>query len=114
MYVEGAALAVIAFDVSSPRSWDTVEHWVAFLSEHAHCPFVLIGTKADLGVDDAAAEAAGAWAMQRGVPFFTTSAKTRENIAFSLKGVQEAAAAQRTILPLPGVVEPVPANQQCC
>jgi GTPase SAR1 family protein len=116
IYVQGASLAVIAFDLSSPASWSSVQHWVDFLGENGQCQFVLIGTKSDLEVDEETIDTACAWSQQRNTEFIQTSAKSGDNIERSLRAVQRCAiaATARAVEPGVTVLRDAPQQDKCC
>jgi len=88
MYYRGAAVAVVVYDVTSAASYDGARNWVSEL-ERSCGPekkdkmiIALLGNKVDLGEDARAVEtsAAKAFAVEKGLLFAETSAKSGQNI----------------------------------
>ncbi|KAG9144425.1 hypothetical protein Leryth_023017 [Lithospermum erythrorhizon] len=83
LYYRGAAVAVIAYDITSPDTFSKAQYWVKELQKHGNPDIVmaLVGNKADLqekrevptqdGID---------YAEKNGMFFIETSAKTADNI----------------------------------
>ncbi|KAL8224141.1 hypothetical protein R6Q57_019616 [Mikania cordata] len=83
LYYRGAAVAIIAYDITNPDSFHKAQHWVKELQKHGSPDIVLalVGNKADLqdkrkvsvqdGID---------FAEKNRMFFIETSAKTADNI----------------------------------
>ena len=92
-YAEGANTAFLVYDITNFSSFQRVEDWRDNLREFAgEIPFVVIGNKADLGVNRVIdTESARKFSVELGAAdFFETSAKTgaEVNSAFKKLAVQ--------------------------
>nr|ACJ86121.1 unknown [Medicago truncatula] len=81
LYYRGAAVAVIAYDITSPESFSKAQYWVKELQKHGSPDIVmaLVGNKADLqGKREVAVEDGMDYAEKNGMFFIETSAKTAD------------------------------------
>lgn len=80
MYLRGAHIAFIVYDVTDQTSFRNVDFWLDALQHHGDmATAVLVANKCDLesAVDETMAVN---YAMERGIQFVTTSAKTGYNV----------------------------------
>lgn len=83
LYYRGAAVAVIAYDITSPESFSKAQYWVKELQKHGSPDIVmaLVGNKADLQEKrEVTVEDGMDYAEKNGMFFIETSAKTADNI----------------------------------
>ena len=82
LYFKGAALAIAVFSVDNPKSFCSLNDWIAQLNActQARVPIVIVANKCDLLKDSAEnkvdMDQALEWAHTNGFPIFRTSAKT--------------------------------------
>eukprot|EP00043_Microstomoeca_roanoka_P017560 m.184059 g.184059 ORF g.184059 m.184059 type:complete len:207 (-) comp16661_c10_seq3:2834-3454(-) len=91
-FYRGADCCVLVFDVTVPRSFESLEAWrdefliQASPRDPEHFPFVVLGNKVDLRDNRAITESrAQSWCKEKGnIPYFETSAKeaTKVETAF--------------------------------
>ena len=81
-YYKGAHGIMLVYDVSDPKSADSVEYWVRNIRSHASdtVQLALIGNKIDLRSAADPEERGKALSAKYGVPFFETSAKDSSNV----------------------------------
>ena len=79
LYVRGAQVGVIVFDLSKKDSYDHVEEWIKIFRQQNDCKIVVVGNKNDLqkaiDIDKVHTEL-----VDKGYPFFQTSAISGEGI----------------------------------
>ncbi|XP_076961019.1 ras-related protein RABF1-like [Bidens hawaiensis] len=83
LYYRGAAVAVIAYDITNPDSFHKAQHWVKELQKHGSADIVmaLVGNKADLQEKrEVSVQDGKDYAEKNGMFFIETSAKTADNI----------------------------------
>lgn len=83
LYYRGAAVAIIAYDITSPESFHKAQYWVKELQKHGSPDIVmaLVGNKADLNERREVPTQDGIdYAEKNGMFFIETSAKTADNI----------------------------------
>lgn len=91
MYYKNAAAAIICYDVTSPKSFETLEYWTAKLQQNVPAGGIVIGmcaTKCDLE-DNPDTSQAEALAAQTGAIFLKTSSKTNSNVQLLFQKVTE-------------------------
>ena len=80
MYLRGAKVALVVFDVTDNRSFDDVEKWLELLDTHTECYHkVLVANKSDLTAKVSMLRAE-IFAIEHEMDFIQTSAKTGLNI----------------------------------
>mmetsp|Transcript_22395 Transcript_22395/g.63479 ORF Transcript_22395/g.63479 Transcript_22395/m.63479 type:complete len:320 (-) Transcript_22395:299-1258(-) len=82
MYYKNAAAAVVCYDCTSPKSFETLRYWLDELKRNVPAGKLVLAvcaTKCDL-VDIPNVAAAQELADQNGATFFATSAKQNENV----------------------------------
>ncbi|KAL8130607.1 hypothetical protein V2J09_019762 [Rumex salicifolius] len=83
LYYRGAAVAIVAYDITSPDSFNKAQYWVKELQKHGSPDIVmaLVGNKADLeDRREVTTEDGKECAEKNGMFFIETSAKTADNI----------------------------------
>ena len=91
MYYKNAAAAVICYDVTSPKSFETLEYWMNELQKNSQAHGMVIAmcaTKCDLDRDPDTSQAE-ALAAQTGSIFMKTSSKTNSNVQLLFQKVME-------------------------
>jgi len=91
MYYKNAAAAILCYDVTSPKSFETLEYWMDKLkseSSNAGMVVAMCATKCDLDSDPDTSQAE-ALAKQTGSFFIKTSAKTNSNVQLLFQKVME-------------------------
>lgn len=81
-YYKGASGALIVYDITRKKSFENLEKWFDNLySQCGEIPVILVGNKIDL-IDERviSTEEGSDYAMQKGVIFYETSAKTGEKV----------------------------------
>jgi small GTP-binding protein len=89
-YYRGSAGAIVMFDVTSRDSFESVSRWIQDIHEVARTNVVtvLVGNKCDLADQrSVTTEEAEAYARERNLAYFETSAKTGVNITEAFEGV---------------------------
>lgn len=91
MYYKNAAAAIVCYDVTSPKSFDTLRYWIDELQQNVPAGRIVLAmcaTKCDLSTnpDTSAAEQLAA---ETGAMFLTTSAKSNENVTELFEQVAE-------------------------
>jgi small GTP-binding protein len=91
MYYKNAAVAIVCYDVTSPKSFDTLRYWIDELQKNVPAGSIVLAmcaTKCDLSThpDTSAAEELAA---ETGAMFLTTSAKNNENVTQLFQEVAE-------------------------
>lgn len=92
MYYKNAAAAVICYDVSSPKSFDTLRYWVNELQTNVPADGIVIAlcaTKGDLINTPEETVKAEALAAEIGALFMCTSAKDNMNVSELFQKVTE-------------------------
>lgn len=87
-FYRGADCCVLVFDVTVPKTFETMDSWLdEFLIQASppdpeNFPFVVIGNKIDLDSRAVSQKRATDWCQQRnsGIPYFETSAKEAINV----------------------------------
>merc|ERR1719401_492543 len=75
-YYRQGEVALLCFDMSELSTFDNANWWLNKVQEYnPTCKFVLVGCKEDLAADDFDASAIQQWAEEKGIQYFTTSAK---------------------------------------
>ena len=87
MYYKNAAAAIVCYDVTSPKSFETLKYWVDELQQNIHAGGIVLAmcaTKCDLATHPDTSQAEEL-AQATGAMFMTTSAKTN---AFLLRDIK--------------------------
>jgi len=82
-YYRGSNGIVVVYDITDRESFETVQHWMAEIDNHASADVcrLLVGNKSDLSDKRAVKTEEGeALARQFGIPFLETSAKESINV----------------------------------
>ena len=80
-YTRGSDAGILVFDVTRPETFKVVEKWAnLFLADNPMRTMLLLANKMDLGPKFPAEEEGAELAKRRGWKFFTTSAKTGQNV----------------------------------
>jgi len=90
MYYKNAAAAIICYDVTSPKSFETLEYWMNELQQNVPAGGIVIAmcaTKCDLMNPDTSQ--AEALAATTGAMFMTTSSKTNSDVYLLFQRVTE-------------------------
>jgi len=91
MYYKNAAAAIICYDVTSPKSFETLEYWMNELQQNVAAGRIIIAmcaTKCDLAMNPDTSQAE-ALAADTGAMFMTTSSKTNSNVHLLFQKVTE-------------------------
>ena len=82
LYFEGAAGAIIAYDVTDQQSFDRVDHWIQQVYQRCEgIPLNLVGCKADLKDQRVVTDKAGkSTAKEMKMEFLESSAKDDHNV----------------------------------
>lgn len=91
MYYKNASAAIICYDLTSPKSFETLEYWMKELQQNVPSGDIVIAmcaTKCDLD-NEADTAQAEALAEQTGSIFITTSSKTNSNVQSLFEKVME-------------------------
>jgi len=91
MYYKNAAAAIICYDVTSPKSFETLEYWMNKLQQNVPAGGIVIAmcaTKCDLE-DDPDTSQAEALAAETGAIFLKTSSKINSNVQLLFQKVTE-------------------------
>jgi len=91
MYYKNAAAAIICYDVTSPKSFETLEYWMNELQQNVPAGGIVIAmcaTKCDLTMNPDTSQAE-ALAATTGAMFMTTSSKTNSNVHLLFQRVTE-------------------------
>jgi small GTP-binding protein len=117
IYVRGARLAVLVFDLTEPASLDALAEWVdvAAASLAAGTPMVLVANKVDLAesilVSD---DAIGRFAARHRMPVFRTSAVTGTGVPQLFVGIAERVISAPVPLELREFVLAAETEERCC
>ncbi|KAF7845890.1 hypothetical protein BT93_L0175 [Corymbia citriodora subsp. variegata] len=103
-FYRGADCCVLVYDVTTPKSFDTLDSWrdefliQASPRDPESFPFVVLGNKTDVGEERRAVSAkkAGQWCQSNGkqMPYFETSAKDNLNVEQAFEVIARQALAQ--------------------
>lgn len=102
-FYRGADCCVLVYDVTSPKSFETLESWrdeflvQASPRDPEHFPFVVLGNKVDVEESKRVIprKRAEAWCQQKGdLPYFETSAKEAINVELAFQTIARNALAQ--------------------
>jgi small GTP-binding protein len=86
LYARDSKAALIVFDLTSRKSFESLPSWVQFLKQQGDVPFVILGNKEDLtNLVQITSEEAVAYAQSVDAKFFTTSAKTGSNVQLAFR-----------------------------
>lgn len=79
LYVRGAQIGVVVFDLSNPISYNHVDDWINEFRQQNECKMIVVGNKNDLDkkVDT---DKIHDELIEKGLSFFQTSAKTGDGI----------------------------------
>ena len=91
MYYKNAAAAIVCYDVTSPKSFDTLKYWIDELQQNVPAGRIVIAmcaTKCDL-VPNPDTTQAEQLAQATGAMFMTTSAKSNSNVTMLFEQVAE-------------------------
>ncbi|CAH9055269.1 unnamed protein product [Cuscuta epithymum] len=83
LYYRGAAVAVVAYDITNPDSFSKAKYWIKELQKHGSPNIImaLVGNKADLkDKREVSEQSAKEYAEMNNMFFIETSAKTADNI----------------------------------
>ncbi|KAH3714397.1 Ras family [Pelomyxa schiedti] len=101
-FYRGADCCVLVFDVTTPKTFESLENWVGeFLIQAApfepqSFPFVVIGNKIDLPSRAITASEAMAWCKSKGnITYFETSAKESINVEQAFQMIARNAMTER-------------------
>jgi small GTP-binding protein len=82
MYYRGAKVALVVYDVTSQQSFVGAKRWISLLSstDLPELIIVLVGNKTDKINREVTNEEGNSFALENGIMFYETSAKTNVNI----------------------------------
>jgi Ras-related protein Rab-5C len=82
MYYRGAKVALVVYDVTSQQSFVGAKRWISLLSstDLPELIIVLVGNKTDKINREVTNEEGNSFAVENGIMFYETSAKTNVNI----------------------------------
>jgi small GTP-binding protein len=90
-FYTGALAIALVYDVTDPSSFFSLQHWKREVNSTVpSVPMGIVGNKADLTPIVPHDEAKG-WAIQEGIPFIATSARTSENVEAMFHGLAQLA-----------------------
>lgn len=92
MYYRGAKAAIVVYNITSLQSFEKAKAWISELKQSAHGEVVvaLAGNKVDIETGrEVETELASEYAVENGLIFMETSAKTNYNIAELFVAVAE-------------------------
>ena len=86
MYLRGANIAILAYDISNRDSFDDLDKWLLSITQYSDIEIIIVANKADLRdteykgylIPDIKGEN---YANNFNVKFFSVSAKTKQNIS---------------------------------
>lgn len=125
-YYQGAAAAIICYDLTDASTWEKVTYWVnEILAANEHCIISLVGNKVDLldeGVSRAVEDSAvKAYADQLGASAWECSSKSGKNVQEPFQDVcqkfhQQNKGKAKDVSKYPGVVlgDPATKKAECC
>jgi small GTP-binding protein len=89
LYARDSKGAAVVFDMTRRRTFETLSSWVSFLRQQGDIPFVIFGNKEDLAdKQEVTNEEATNFAFSVESQFFSTSAKTGQNVPLAFRQVQ--------------------------
>lgn len=81
MYMRGASVAVVVFDITAEETYDGARNWVKETRASTDALIALVGNKCDLRASRTVpAKVAEEYAASEGILYMETSAKTNENV----------------------------------
>ena len=82
MYYRGAKVALVVYDVTNEQSFLGAKRWVSVLSKQGlpELIIVLVGNKVDMEYRAVTHDEGNSFAIENGILFYETSAKTNANI----------------------------------
>lgn len=102
-FYRGADCCVLAFDVTAPNTFRSLESWrdefliQASPRDPENFPFVILGNKVDLENRAVSAKRAQQWCQSKNdIPYFETSAKEAMNVELAFQTIARNALAQET------------------
>jgi small GTP-binding protein len=113
-YARGARAALLVFDATSPRSFESLADWLSSLQLFCSpdCALFVVGNKTDLG-EQIPRETAKSWASELNAQCHFTSARTGTGINELFKSVAEALAALNPSDRAGKLIDNAPRNP-CC
>jgi small GTP-binding protein len=95
LYSQGAAAAILVFDVTDAATFDSLPTWVDLFRQSSATGdlIVVVGNKRDLDERDVQTEKAQAWCQKESFRYYEVSAKTGEHVDLVFAEVAEAVAA---------------------
>lgn len=89
-YAKGSDVGIVVYDVTREDTFAVAEKWAdMFLKENPKRTIILLANKMDLGPKYPAEEQGMELAKKRGWKFYTTSAKTGQNVEMAFLSVAE-------------------------
>jgi Ras-related protein Rab-6A len=89
-YLREANVAILAYDITSRESFDSLDKWHVFTLDHANPVFFVVGNKADLAESRVVATSEGKeWADAHSAQFFELSAFSAVSVNELMQAVLE-------------------------
>jgi small GTP-binding protein len=89
LYARDAKAALVVFDLTRRRTFESLSDWVTFLRQQGEIPFIIVGNKSDLTAQqEVSAEEATNFAYSVNGQYWSTSAKTGENLDLVMKQLE--------------------------
>ena len=81
MYIKDSMGVMIVFDINRKETLQNLENWIKFVHEQGDIPILIVGNKNDIeSKEKIPFSEAAEYCQKLGFPFFSTSAKTGENV----------------------------------
>lgn len=118
LYVRGAQVGIIVFDLSNPVSYEHIEEWIKTFRQQNECTIIIVGNKNDL-TKKVDIEKVYSELSEKGITFYQTSAKTGDGIDLLFHGIasvvdkEEGKNIQKTVF-TPESVENNNKSNLCC
>jgi small GTP-binding protein len=124
VYLRGAQVALVVFDLSRPETFDHLADWLLMLDDVDSCHIIIVGNKSDLRPHEVAAETVGAFvAAHGGLEYFSVSAKLQDGVDVLFISIADFVKADESdtskmnvhaTVPPPVIIEAEPTKTSCC
>ncbi|OHS94178.1 small GTP-binding protein [Tritrichomonas foetus] len=92
LYARDSYSALVVFDMTRRRTFESLEYWSQFLHTHGQIPFIIVGNKSDLTDSlEITSEEATNYAFSVSSQFFETSAKLGDNVDLAFRQLEMSA-----------------------